>query len=708
VAGLARERRTSLVIFAGLVLSLLLAWLNFLLTGRWAALPGALNGARWPFYGAALLAATVLAIVYRREVGRPVRIGRLVPLLLLAAGAATLVAAVFSRMPVSVWSQIPFEDDWTELFQQAAIGVRAMHRGSVGVWNWWLQGGYPSSTDIAQNFSALALIPMTVFGNAVGYHVLHVFVFLALPVLVWLDVREDDADAAIVAAGFACFFVAGYFAGLGKSGDTNSLMGVFSAAIALAGSRRARRGRRWGGPILLLGLTLALYSHPAFFVCALMLLALEALYFRDRGAAIRLVVAALAAGVASLPMHWESFRYPAYVSFNNTVYDPSAPKDWALALRTVYYNVEILALPQRWFNDYRSIANVWLPALLVAAVRTDRSRAGFYVWATLLIQLSLRVNTSEAGAIFDRMQHMLPILAAPALAGFIVRCAGTRTLASALMAAIGLYVATSFAPIRHVPDLRAWDPPLIDRIAAADGNMILVEINPHRDMDADPVRRTPPTPFGVHYEGLLPELAHQRFYSQMIDGWAFNVWRGEVVGGGTWRGRIIDEAPVETFASEMRQWGVRHLFVWTDRSRDYLARSGRFVERWRGGLWSQFEMLEPDTRSVVTTSGEGTLRNLDYLSGEVSLRDVRAGDTVIVRAHYYPAWRAFARDREVALYPEAGQLAFRAPESGTYVVQLRYPRYAILSIAAAAVFLLGAWVLSRSLERFSVVGATTM
>jgi hypothetical protein len=29
--------------------------------------------------------------------------------------------------------------------------------------------------------------------------------------------------------------------------------------------------------------------------------------------------------------------------------------------------------------------------------------------------------------------------------------------------------------------------------------------------------------------------------------------------------------------------GVRHLFVWTDITRDYLAASPPFVERWRGG-----------------------------------------------------------------------------------------------------------------------------
>ena len=260
------------------------------------------------------------------------------------------------------------------------------------------------------------------------------------------------------------------------------------------------------------------------------------------------------------------------------------------------------------------------------------------------------------------------MLAAPALAGFVLRFAGTRRLALALVALIGLYVATSFAPVRHVPELRAFDPPLIDRIAAADG-MVVVEISPHRDMDSDPVRRSATTPFDVHFEGLLPGLGGQRFYSQMQDGWVWNVFRGQVVGAGTFAGRPIEETPPTAFAAEMRRWGVRPLFVWTDASRAYLARTGLFTERWRGGLWSEFELRDADTREVVTSPGTGRLRGLDFLGGDVELSGVAEGSPVIVRANYYPAWRAYAGGREVPLYATDGQMAFRAPASGSYVVR---------------------------------------
>jgi hypothetical protein len=680
---------------AALALAVVLAWVNFLTTGRWASQPGSLHGWREWWYAAALSAASILTLLTWRRVGEPSRTGPILPSVFLAAGAAVIVAALLGRLPPSSWGQIIFKDDWTELFQQASNGVALLRRGVVVGWNWWFLGGYPTSTDIAQNLGTVAFIPMTLFGDRIGYHVLHVVLFLAVPVFVWFDLARESRETRFIGTGIACFFAAGYSGPLGSSGDTNSLVGVCCAGLALTGSRAARQGARWGGPVVLLGVTIALYTHAAFFVYAAIYLAIEAAYFRDRAAFVRLVVAGALSGIAALPTHWESLRYPDYVSFNNTVYSPGGPVDWAGFVRSVYYNVEILALPQRWFNDYRSVANVWLPVLVVAALLPGRTRTGFYACLAVATQLLLRVNTPEAGAMFDRIQHMLPLLTAPALAGFVVRCAGSRALAAALLVPLGLYVQTVFTPIRRLPDLRAFDPPLVDRIAASTGNMILVEVSPHRDMDSHPTRRSQTTPFDVHFEGLLPGLAGQRFYSQMIDGWVWNIFRGRVVGAGTFAGRPIADTPHDAFAAEMEHWGVRHLFVWTDASRDYLSKDGRFAERWRGGRWSHFERPGADERSVLTMSGTGTLRNLDFLGADVELAGVKAGEPVVVRASYYPAWQANVVGSAVALYDSEGQLAFRAPRDGSYTVRLEYPRYGALSLLAIVALLGGMVCLAR-------------
>jgi len=680
---------------ASISLSLALAWINFLTTSRWAAQTGALHGWRKPWYGLALAAATLLVVVARREIGHPARIGRATALAFLAAGTTILLASLFHRLPLSVWTEIPFKDDWTELFQMTVNGVSLLRRGVVVGWNWWFLGGYPTSTDIAQNFGLVAFLPMTILGNTLGYHVLHAVLFVAVPIFVWWDLGGEEPETRILATAFACFFGTGYLYTVTSSGDTNSMVGVFCAGLALAGGHAARRGRRWGGPLMLAALTVALDSHAAFAVYAGLYLLLEAIYFGDRAAFARLALASVFAAIAALPMHWESLRYSEFVSFNNTVYQPGEPIRWAQFARNVFYNVEILALPQRWFNDYRSLSNVWLLPMLLVALTGRATRVGFYAACAVLTQALLRLNTPVAGAMFDRIQHMLPLLAAPAMAGLVLRHAGRRSVAIAIAAVLSLYVATSFEPVRHVPDLRAFDPPLIDRIAASDGSLVLVEVSPHRDMDSDPVRRTPPTPFDVHFEGLLPGVAGQRFYSQMIDGWVWNIFRGQVVGAGTFAGQRIDLTPPDGFAAEMRHWGVKHLFVWTDTSRHYLARSGHFVEQWRGGLWSDFEMTDSDVRSVVTARGSGELRSLDLLGADVALAGVKAGDLVVVRANYYPAWRAFVDQQGVSLVNAGGQLAFSAPRDGSYVVRLEYPRYRWLSGLALLSVLAGVVCLSR-------------
>lgn len=691
-----RSRLRDAAPMVALATTLTLAWLNLLGTTRWAAVEGSINGAKRPWYAAALGIATILAVVHRRRIGQAIDAGRAAPAALLIAGAAVLITSLFARFPPSAWRMIPFDDDWTPLYHAAASGVGLLQRGVVMGWNWPFLGGYPASTDIAQSFAAHAWLPMTLFGDRIGFHVLHAIWLLSLPIFIWWDLRAEDRTTALVAAALACFLTATISVGLGKSGDVNSLAGLWSAGLALVGSRAARRGRRWGGPALALGLTAALYSHVAFAVYAGIFLALEAVYFRDRRAAARLALAAIVASVAALPVHWESLRYPAYVSFNNVVYSPGAPIDWVATLRTIYYAVEILAMPHRWFNDYRSLVNIWWPVILIVALQPARSRAGFYGWATLVTHALLRLNTVDFGAGFDRIVHMLPFLAAPALAGALVRLAGHRALAAALALVLAIYGAVSFTPVPHVTSVRSFNPALIDRLATLDGALVAFEVSPHRDMDSDPVGRTPKASWNVHFEALLPGVAGQRFYSQMWDGWVWSVWRGQVLGAGTFMGRALSKTPPDTFAAEMRRWGVRHLIVWTDASRAYLASAGPFVERWRDAPWSHFEMVgAADVRSVATITGTGRLTNLDPLGADVELDRVEAGERVVVRTNFYPAWQARAGGRLVPLYASDGQLAFTAPESGSYVVRLEYPARRALAATAVIAMLAGLIVLSK-------------
>ena len=114
---------------------------------------------------------------------------------LLLASIAILLVALFSRLPLSMWSEIPFKDDYTPLYQSALNGVRLLQRGSVVGWNWGLMGGYPTSTDVAQSFGALEFVPTVIFGPQIGYHVLHADRLSSRSrSFVWWDISQENAE----------------------------------------------------------------------------------------------------------------------------------------------------------------------------------------------------------------------------------------------------------------------------------------------------------------------------------------------------------------------------------------------------------------------------------------------------------------------------------------------------------------------------------
>ena len=66
---------------------------------------------------------------------------------------------------------------------------------------------------------------------------------------------------------------------------------------------------------------------------------------------------------------------------------------------------------------------------------------------------------------------------------------------------------------------------------------------------------------------------------------------------------------------------------------------------------------------------------------------MRAGEVVVVRTNYYPAWTARMNDTPVDLFSRNDQLAFRAPADGSYVVTLEYPRRYWLNFVAIGALL---------------------
>ena len=259
---------------------------------------------------------------------------------------------------------------------------------------------------------------------------------------------------------------------------------------------------------------------------------------------------------------------------------------------------------------------------------------------------------------------------------------------------LALYVQVWFHAVPHLADVRDFNPPLVDRIAAAPGALVLLENNPHRNMNADPGGTTEPSRFGTHFEPLIAERTGRRLYAGgFADGWSWSPWKGQVVAGGTFMGRSIAATPHDAFVAEMRRWGVVDLFVWSKTTTSYLKEDPRFESLWADGVWTQFRLHASDPREVSTSTGAGTLVNAGPHDAEVVLTAVRLGDPVTVRTNFHPAWSARSNGQSVPLVARDGQLSFAAPCAGDCTVALSYPAHrGLIPLAIAAVLAAGLWI----------------
>lgn len=692
---------TSRPVRAALFVSLSIFWLNFFLTTRWSAVDGSINGPKRPFFFAALALTSLLTVMPSTWTSRrwmSPRAARAIAV----CGALFLTICFFVWFPWRLWNRIPFLDDFPLHYQEAIDFARLLSQGVFVGWEWRFLGGYHTSSDVSGGLGIVTALPMRWLGDAIGFHAAHLALFAALPLLMWrdlsLDERGDDRVTA-TAVGFVCVIAANYSYFLIRSGDTNSLAGVVCAFAAIVGAHAARRGRRWGGWLLTGALSLAACVHPGFFLYACGFLLLDAVLARSARSAVRALVAIGASLVVSLPLTWESWRYPSLFEWNNLVYTRPHAIAWSVLVKKLYYNVELLWLPGRWFNDYGSLALICAP-IAAAVAWTDRSRARFHACALLVTLAVMRLNNEYVGYLFVRPIHMLVVFTAAMLAAVFVRHVERPALRWSLLAVIVLYVQVWFHAVPHVASLGEFNAELVHRVAHASGALVLVENNPHRTMTADPGGKTEPSRFGIHFEPLLAEETGRRLYAGgYSDGWQWNPWKGRLVAGGTFMGHALASTPHDRFAAELQHWGVEALFVWSAPTTRYLDQDSRFVRTWSDGVWTSYRFVDADPREVTTAEGSAQLANRTATGASVVLSNVRAGEAVVVRTNFHPAWTASWQDRPVPLIDRDGQLSFDAPCDGSCRVVLAYPKRRALLVIAVLALVLGGALVARIRER---------
>ena len=452
--------------------------------------------------------------------------------------------------------------------------------------------------------------------------------------------------------------------------------------------------RRWAGggarPLLVIALALVAWSHAGFLAYALVFLMMDAALARDRRRAIRAAGATLVAVIAALPLTWELWRYPAYFIANNVILEPGRPIDWIGVARKIFYNVELLWLPGRWFNDVSGLTYVLLPLLALTAWRAP-GRARFYATAAVGVMALTRLQSPESAYFFIRPMHLLAVFTPVAVAGFVNVVLQDRWRRWAIGALAAVYLPVWWHAVPHERP-GTIEPALVQHLRGLDGALVLLENTPHRDMDADPARDIERAPVPAHFESIVPRLAGIRLYAGMWDGWQWCPQRVNVLAGGAFRGASISVATA--FSGSCRNDSLgRAAPGGLEQSVEQLLRSDpAFARRWSSGPWTHFEFLAADPREVVVPSGRGHLAERTPLGARVRLEDVRQGDRVIVRTNFYPAWTAWIDQSPIALSDDGGLLAFDAPRDGAYEIELRYPaRTWLLSVAfgvlvAAATF----------------------
>ncbi|MFN8058136.1 MAG: hypothetical protein U0Q12_03165 [Vicinamibacterales bacterium] len=124
--------------------SLLLVWINFATTRRWADVPGALHGPKRWLFVEALVVATLFAV----RPWQPSATHRRMSHATCLVGIVLLVVSFFIWFPSTTWSQIPFLDNWPARYQSTVDALALYRQGVAAGWEWHFLGGYHLLSDV--------------------------------------------------------------------------------------------------------------------------------------------------------------------------------------------------------------------------------------------------------------------------------------------------------------------------------------------------------------------------------------------------------------------------------------------------------------------------------------------------------------------------------------------------------------------------------
>lgn len=669
---------------------------------------------RLPYF--ALVLAGLLTLLAREDWQPFVRLNRALgwilqpqvslPLVLLLA-----IATFLLKFPPGQFDALIFFDDYPTIYTVTLKGWEMLKQGGIFGWDPRLMGGYHTVSDVSHN-EIFFFLPFLPFGPRVGFHLMILFFYLLFPFLLygWARLEFGQERPALLTLWIGLCIGFGFFDNLLYWGMINSFIGLNLTMLNLILFALLRQGKPFADWGLILSLSLTLYAAVGFFAYSLLLLGIEFLrHFRRELIWPMAFVMGAVFGI-TLTFTYHFLRYPDYFIQSDEIYSPphhSIGEVIAQSIRALARHAD----PQLWLIGepvrYQGAFIVSLPilgALLWDWARGKRKQgtSGLVLMAGLIMAVSLLVSPS-VDMFISRIRFVIPVILALVYGDWLAREERLHPapLLMTLTILLALFPSRLLQPLPHVDSLRAYNAPLLGRIEALDSDLILLESMGGYDLATEGGGSTQEAELPVHLESLFPLETSKDYLANNQEGYHHSIYRRNFITSGAFRGKLLPDWPMKKVKAFLQQWGVRHLVLWSDIATDYFAGDSAFRRIWGDGFWTIYEFADAVPGDVVAGQGSGEIEVKGYFEQEVRLRDVRGGERITLRMNYFPAWRAFRGQQEIAIQDDAGQMAFVAPDSGSYAITLRYPRYTWLSILALAM-LVASFVLSWWFQRTRV------
>ena len=622
------------------------------------------------------------------------------------------------RFPFSTWNRYLFSRDYPMFQYTALLDLKVASQGALYGWEPAFSCGYPTFLNLRSIL--IPYLPFAWLPPALAFHLMLFATYISVPYLVYLLAREigKDRDMAVLSGWAAVGAMTGYMWHILHWGMVPTFESIPFLLLVSIFFVRALNDSRWGLLLSALFWAAVAFIHFGHFGHVGLVLFLITLVYTWEDKSFRPVLALVKTSLFTIafaaPYLALFFRYRKHIILTNMF---SYPDETLMGMVRTLLNTVARFIPTliwdwrgmfsaRAFPDYGyfALATVFFLVvvyLLFSGNRAKQSVALLYAGAILVAALSFVPRFQLS---FQRMLYMIPPLMALAL-GFWTgqaRKRGHVTPFYVLVVLLIFYTRPFWMEdkaIPTLPDRAAFDPGVVEEIKALSGNYILYEDTASLTPYADVLREFPKVreEYDVHSEGFVRLETGKRFFCHPgYNPHPYYDLRWTYIATGTYMGIDLSEYPHEVFERLFKKWGVQYLVLWTRPARAYFGDYGRYQEMMKGEQYAVYRFKDADPRSVATEGGTADVSYPDHFTAVVTLHDVPPGSPCVLRANYFPDWRAACNGAAVPLRNADGQIAFDAPAADA-TVTLRFPRRRGWYLVPPAAFLLGLALLKRRL-----------